>query len=275
MKENEKNKDKKKLQEKHNWIERKDLVYCLVIVILLWLLSSDYGERNPIVLDNWNFAATIVSIILAVLAIVYTFAQSASTLNSTRKLEDAVVKVEETSLALENINVGELLYNLEEKINSLETNVDLKIQSRLDSHIEKLAFFFKDNDFTSSFDFNFITTEQWTDYLTECIKENPAPIGLLLVHLHFKMKLQLDYNLMDVAYFVTQDPSRSRYISGVLTGNIDMLKSFNIVSFENKDKIVIEYMLPNLKNALSTFIENHDDNSLSSINHTKEFIKQF
>lgn len=66
--------------EKNNifdWVDRKDLIYWIIIVCLgsISVFTFQYsGDKTAIA--HWGFAGTIVSIILAVIAIVFTFYQS-------------------------------------------------------------------------------------------------------------------------------------------------------------------------------------------------------
>jgi uncharacterized membrane protein len=117
-------------------IERKDLAYCLLICALMWLLSSDYGKGNQPFLDNWAFASTVVSIILAVLAIVYSYFQGFSSAHAAKQLEDSADKVAEVSEKLENMSFDKFFKNLELKIESVNSSLGDNFHSRF-TNIEK------------------------------------------------------------------------------------------------------------------------------------------
>ncbi|TWT13275.1 hypothetical protein [Planomicrobium sp. CPCC 101079] len=262
------------------WIEKKDLTYWLIIVILISLLSSNFGKNDEALLNNWNFAATIVSIILAVLAIVYTYAQSSTTVHSTNKLEESAKKIEEVSSALNKISLDDLFKNLENKILGLEKNVDEKMKIHLESYSEKIFGLFG-NDISDSpiKEEDLLSADQWDDYIKQYI-EKPSLVGIVLVHLHFKKKYNLSYGFGEVARWWI-DRTKNQNLSkdalvGHFNGIIGMLMSLNIVDLEAETsgsgikKTTVNHIATNLEKAIENYVESNPDKIL--IKSTREFV---
>lgn len=91
-----------------SWVEKKDLVYWLLIICLGAISTITYqysGNRNA--LDHWTFAGTIVSIILAVVAIGFTLFQTLSSNLSSEKITVAADKIENASNTLDSSDLRE------------------------------------------------------------------------------------------------------------------------------------------------------------------------
>lgn len=90
------------MNDKLEMVEKKDLIYWLIIVSinLVWILTCRFGN-NSTVLNYFSFAATTVSIILAVIAIIYSFYVSAQSMTINDKLVFAADRIEGVTNILE------------------------------------------------------------------------------------------------------------------------------------------------------------------------------
>jgi uncharacterized membrane protein YciS (DUF1049 family) len=79
-------------------------VIIILVAIIVFLITHKYGSDNEIV-SHVGFAGTLISIILAVIAIIYTFYQSSMYQSSTMKLDQSAEKIKELTNKIElNIN---------------------------------------------------------------------------------------------------------------------------------------------------------------------------
>jgi hypothetical protein len=85
--------------------EKKDSYYIIAILIgiIVVILAVKLGD-NQSVIDYFGFAGTLVSIILAVVAIIYSFYQSSTYENSSSKLEISANKIENVTQNLDKID---------------------------------------------------------------------------------------------------------------------------------------------------------------------------
>lgn len=116
-------------------ITRKDLTYFLIILIIILIaVSSSFLGNNKEANNNINFAATIVSIILGVIAILYTLMDStgqkesiATLLNVSSKLEEQT-KVFEQSLD-KNIELSAQIESIKDEIQKNNSDILNSINS--------------------------------------------------------------------------------------------------------------------------------------------------
>ncbi|MFQ3945271.1 hypothetical protein [Leptospira interrogans] len=112
-------------------IQKKDLVYLIIFTSTLNILlfTKDFYQ-NPKIFEAMGFLSSVVSIILSILAIIYTFFQnfhSSSTIeqinNSSKNLTDISFKINETmnfvQKASENLNL-----ELENKFSGVKKDID-------------------------------------------------------------------------------------------------------------------------------------------------------
>jgi len=90
-----------------NWIEKKDILYWLLIMSLaaISLFTFQYsGEKD--VISHWGFAGTIVSIILAVVAIGFTLFQTLSSDLSSSKITESAEIISKVSAELNSSDLA-------------------------------------------------------------------------------------------------------------------------------------------------------------------------
>lgn len=124
-------------------IEKKDMGYWIVILVLVLIgvLTVKLGD-NPDVIDYLGFGGTIASILLAVVALIYSFFQTAASGNTTALLEDSAMRIENVTKSLEKVNeITNITEKLEESLGALNlissnmNNVTELFQEGI-SHIE-------------------------------------------------------------------------------------------------------------------------------------------
>ncbi|MCS5501909.1 hypothetical protein NY607_12310 [Lysinibacillus sp. A4] len=116
-----------------SWIEVKDLLYWLLIICLGSISLFTYQYRgNSEVIDHWGFAGTIVSIILAVVAIGFTLFQTLSSNLSSEKIADSAIKIEQVTQNLDSKALSESSQVMIESAEFLRTKINL-IEDKLNS----------------------------------------------------------------------------------------------------------------------------------------------
>ncbi|WP_409370321.1 hypothetical protein [Lysinibacillus sp. 38-6] len=91
-----------------SWIKKKDLLYWLLIICLgtISLFTFRYKDATEVV-SHWGFAGTIVSIILAVVAIGFTLFQTLSSNLSSEKIAVSADKIESATINLDTATLVE------------------------------------------------------------------------------------------------------------------------------------------------------------------------
>lgn len=149
--ENEKNikeNEKKKNKTLTSWIEKKDILYWLLIMCLtaISIFTFQYsGDKN--VINHWGFAGTIVSIILAVVAIGFTLYQSLSSEFSSSKITESaeiISKVSEELNSSDLAKAGEIINRAALDMSKYHSELEEKIISRVIGEIGDLKNFHED-----------------------------------------------------------------------------------------------------------------------------------
>ncbi|MCP9277390.1 hypothetical protein [Bacillus wiedmannii] len=128
-------------QELHEWVEKKDLAYWLIIIILFAVSTYTYKySSNDDVITHWGFAGTIVSIILAIIAIVYTFFDNFTSKSSHQKLEESADRIKDITKKLDSNNLVDSSNKIEEigsKLEVITTKMDKQLES-INNEINKM-----------------------------------------------------------------------------------------------------------------------------------------
>lgn len=219
----------------------KDLIYWLIIVVLFSLLSSDIGQYNDLLLDNWAFAGTIVSIILAVIAILYTFDQSSTTVASTKKLEESANRVEEATKELEGTNINDTINELEQRLSLLIGEIQHSITENVSTNIEGLKTLFGESGSRNTLDksvqildeiglkryletkLNIMTSEGFVLLFAYKLQKNNKKYSTELIRKFFRKLYPHDLD-NEIEYFV-----------GLFHGQLKMYKALNLLDYEFVD----------------------------------------
>lgn len=115
---------------------KRDFFYIVgFLVIVIISITSERLSDNINVVDYVGFAGTIVSILLAVIAIIYSFYQSSTYENSTQKLDTTANKIEQITNELSEVAEisGNIKYLKEtvDKINNIVTNIEANLYEEI------------------------------------------------------------------------------------------------------------------------------------------------
>lgn len=127
-----------KLEEKNekktltSWITKKDILYWLLLVCMGAISLFTYQYRgSDEVIGHWGFAGTIVSIILAVVAIGFTLFQTLSSDLSSAKILTSAEKIENASAGLDSTKLqdaSDIITKTSENIASYTSKVEEKLE---------------------------------------------------------------------------------------------------------------------------------------------------
>lgn len=121
-----------------SWITKKDILYWLLIFCLgaISLLTYQYRASSEVI-SHWGFAGTIVSIILAVVAIGFTLFQTLSSDLSSEKIAISAERIEKASVELDTnkiVEAGNIITTVADEISNHYINLESKLEN-LNSHI--------------------------------------------------------------------------------------------------------------------------------------------
>ncbi|WP_313469271.1 hypothetical protein [Lysinibacillus sp.] len=134
-----------------SWIKKKDLIYWLLIICLgtISLFTFRYKDATEVI-SHWGFAGTIVSIILAVIAIGFTLFQTLTSELSSEKIAKSAKKISIVTNKLDTQSLVESSEIMKEAAEFLKKElVDIKsnlvtIRSQQESSNSKIDNLFKD-----------------------------------------------------------------------------------------------------------------------------------
>ena len=218
------------------WVGRKDLLYWLIIIIMASILSSDIG-KDSIMVDKWEFAGTVVSIILAVIAILYTFDQSSTTVASAKKLEESANRVEESTKGLEDKKLNEMIKNLEKRLSKLLKDMKGGIEET-NKKIDSLGL--KKSDYSLDKETAILDKEEWEKYLDNVIVKKYEPVGLTLLYSYFLYENKLKYIDRDTKnwlwnFIVKNDVDKEAAFNmawGTIVGQMRLFASLNVFTYD-------------------------------------------
>lgn len=119
------------------WVGKKDLIYWLLMLsMIIIFLTVFYFVGDEQLVSYFGFAGTIVGMILAIIALIYSFSQSITLGSAHSRLEDSAKKIEYFSSKIEKLDVLDNLSDeIEKSIESLKINVD-----SINSTVDQLAY---------------------------------------------------------------------------------------------------------------------------------------
>jgi len=215
-----------------SWIEVKDLLYWLLISCLgaISLFTYQYRGNNEVI-THWGFAGTIISIILAVLAIIYTYFQSATTVDSTKRLEESANRVEEATKELEHNNVKNVVAELEEKLRKILSELQKDIKDEIHT---KFSLFSEHKNNNSPSDINLkLSEDEWEDYLNKNVNNELTVEGISLSFIFYLYKYNKNYNFEITNKWLENmgdpNPEEASYI---IQSQVRVYKSLNIINYE-------------------------------------------
>lgn len=225
-----------------NWIEKKDLLYWIIIICLgtISIFTFKYKTADEVI-DHWGFAGTIVSIILAVLAIIYTYYQSATTVDSTKRLErsakkvqKATTRVEEVTKELESNNVKKVISELEKNIQSIILEMKNDFKQDLHSKFSKFSGLnLEDNSMDNKLELDGI---DWKGYLEKNILNNNLTMeGMVFIYFYYLFINDILFSMDGTKKFLKNMNYLDEELengSHVILGEARIFRSLNIMNYE-------------------------------------------
>ncbi|MGR5904429.1 hypothetical protein ACT7DI_01225 [Bacillus paranthracis] len=119
----------------HDWVQKKDLIYWLVIVMVCAISHYTYKYKDSgELISHWSFGGTIVSIILAIIAIVYTFYDNFTSKSSAQQLENSAGKIRDITEKLDSSH----LVNSSNKIEEISVQLEI-IMKNMDNKMKDIS----------------------------------------------------------------------------------------------------------------------------------------
>lgn len=267
------------MKEKEKFPTRKDMTYWIIILILFMVGSFTvyYGSDKNMV-SHIGFGGTIVSILLAVIAIIYSFYQSSTYESTTYKLDTSAKQIEEATQQLSNVSeIKAVLENFKGEVKEINDSItDLKeISNNIGNGINSMRKSFEDTkknlllNLDSSFESMNVDDSDFSEGFMDKVLDNGGKYPLFTLILfnelnekeisHLSLKKWNDY-------FVTNELSYSdeseriglvQRFSNIQIGLITAFKQIGLVEviFVNEDIIQIKDVNEALANSVERKVE--------------------
>lgn len=282
-------------------LKTREWIYTIIIVVLVqfliqfsaWLYSGNVGALNYI-----SFAGTLISIVLAVLAIIYSYVQSVSqantTLNITKQVDSLIRATKNIDLSkAQLLNTLDQLAGISEKIDKSighQENIDGKvteIHSKLSASFSTLeqSFGEKNNDKSHSGDSNICRS------LEEILSNGTTGVLSVIICIYYgyrlgfgrdKIKDELSVPSVEVVFQDMDESFVKAYQRAFFHGVTTSLDSIGILKFDHSDLIVIEdqflILIEEYVKELDASSYEHDHNepllTLSAKKFCEEYVKR-
>ena len=184
---------------------KRDFFYIVSFLIILMIgVVSGRLSDNANVVDYVGFAGTIVSILLAVIAIIYSFYQSSTYENSTQKLDITANKIEQITNELSK--VAEISGNLKEtvdKINNIVTNIEENLYEDIN---QKPQTNFSFSHETKSHETNSNNEFNYDKFYFENVASNLTVLAsIVIVWIQKSHKNNVSFNIKDCTRYFIED----------------------------------------------------------------------
>jgi len=187
---------------------KRDFFYIVgfLIIAIIFIISGRLSGNTNVV-DYVGFAGTIVSILLAVIAIIYSFYQSSTYENSTQKLDITANKIEEITNELSEVAEisGNITYlkDMVDKINNIVTNIETNLYEEIDKKPNPENIYNGTNstvnmDTDGTFNYN-------KDYFEKVVGNLTVLSAIVVVWIQKSHKLKLNFNIRHCARFFVED----------------------------------------------------------------------
>ncbi|WP_148629488.1 hypothetical protein [Bacillus sp. E214] len=187
---------------------KRDFFYIVgfLIIAIIFIISENFSDNKNIV-DYVGFSGTIISILLAVIAIIYSFYQNSTYINSTQKLDITAEKIEEITRKLSEVAEvsGNITYlkDMVDKINSIVTNIETNLYEEIDKkplpgRVDNGANLTVKMDTDGTFKYDKVYFENVVGNLT-------VLSAIVVVWIQKCHKLNLNFNIRHCARFFVED----------------------------------------------------------------------
>ncbi|WP_338779558.1 hypothetical protein [Metabacillus sp. FJAT-52054] len=199
-----------KLPKEGEFPNERDFFYIVsfLIIVVIFIVSHRLSDNTDVV-AYVGFAGTIVSILLAVIAIIYSFYQSSTYENSTKKLDITANKIENITNELSEVakiggNIADLK-GIVEKIDNTVTNIDSNFYEEMNKKPHSSSYNSvqilpsnDDNDLETAFNYDRKYFEKVTSNLT-------VLAAVVVVWIQKSYKLNVNFNIKDCTRFFVED----------------------------------------------------------------------
>lgn len=229
-----------------------------IIFIITGRLSDNINVVNYI-----GFAGTIVSMLLAVIAIIYSFYQSSTYANSTQKLDMTANKIEEITEELSEVaEIGGNISYLKEmvdKISDIVTNIEtnLNLYEEIDKKPSSMGM---DNVTSSSVKVDNANDFDYDkEYFEKVVSNLTVLAAILIVWIQKCYKLNVNFNIKDCSRFFVEDimMEKNKYrlseIENAISGLLIAYEHLDF--FELTTTIKGEFKVNTYNEKLSTVLE--------------------
>lgn len=241
------------------------IYYASILTLLGIVAFSNAFYENRNVLDFVSLASALISIILAVVTILYSFYSNSQSAGQIETLKKAANSVEEATLSYSESaeSLQENIRKIIDAVNRVEKKTDQIIGMKYSSRSNT-----RENDNfeylnSSSQNFNIET------YIETYIK-TVSPLGIMAMYACIKSK---DYNKTWNLNLFTNDSNQNYCCGFMISINGTGFISLNI-NFSNKDIIVFNY-LPQVKDFVISWIDNTDFSKIEGLKEIKDCIDQY
>ncbi|PFG03037.1 hypothetical protein [Bacillus sp. es.036] len=119
--------NKEKKENVNDFPNKRDFWYTFSILVLVitGLTAFYFGGEGSNMVSHVGFAGTIVSILLAVIAIIYSFYQSSTYENATHKLDTSAQKIENATNQLSNVSeIEKMMDDFKVDVTTIKKSID-------------------------------------------------------------------------------------------------------------------------------------------------------
>lgn len=241
-------------------------IYYASILTLLGIVAFStafYGNRN--VLDFVSLASALISIILAVVTILYSFYSNSQSSGQIETLKKAANSVEKATLSYSESaeSLQENIRKIIDAINRVEKKTDqiIGMKSSTRSDTEKNDNFEYLNGGSQNFDLE--------TYIRTYIN-TVSPLGIMAMYACIKSK---DCNKTWNLNLFTNDSNQNYCCGFMISINGTGFISLNI-NFSNKEIIIFNY-LPQVKDFVTQWIDHTDISKIEGLQEIKNGIDQY
>ncbi|PFN09331.1 hypothetical protein [Bacillus cereus] len=248
---------------------KRDFYYIVgfLVALLIFVIAGRLADNTEVV-AYVGFAGTIVSILLAVIAIIYSFYQSSTYENANSKLDNSANKIQEATTKLSNVSeIESMMREFKKEVISLKGSMeDLKSSvGRVDDGVSSMKVSFERGfQFTPNTENEFQMTYQ-KDYLEKFVG-NSSKISLFFLLLARNYSnANKPVNLIEwttkYCEFVlgTDSPDKSTITQYMFTGfgMMAVCTQMKLFSWENKKNGNV--LVLNFNATLNEVIQNQED----------------
>lgn len=235
----------------------------LTLIGIIVFSNAFYGNRN--VLDFVSLASALISIILAVVTILYSFYSNSQSAGQVEILNNAAKTVEKATLSYSES--AESLQDNIKKIIDTVNRVEKKTDQIIGMTSESASGFGKNNNFRylngdlKNFDIDL--------YVNSYINTT-SPLGIMAMYACIKSK---DINKTWNLNLLTNDFNQN-YCCGYLISIASVGFITLTIDFNNKNVLVSDY-LPKLKEVVFSWIKTFDFSKIEGLQEIKDNIDQY